>query len=463
MSDGLRPGAHVRHRRRPEWGIGVVTALERGDGRDDVVIAFEHAGEKKLRRDEGAFEAVPPDEVEAWQHARGAQKAAETKARRRLAAAVRGTTTTLSPVATVECGWGAIEAAGGGETVASIGGALRVYDPAGALLDELPTEQPPSDSLTVQGDFIVGRRTHDWADLLLCHRARRTTQLWRSPLEVGITRVAPAGEGEVLFWCRDILQLVDARGASRRVPFELAKGNSICSARAWGDALLIGTAGPDPHVRPYFHFACIERDGALRWRREGWGPRPLSASLLVAVDRGVVAVDAGGALVSHAPGPPPSDSVGDLGHAGPFVAAGDDVVFCAGQTVTRLRPSDGAILWSTELPALSSLDPPALAGGVVAASTGAYGEGKTVWLLDAASGLVLDAGEAPTKVSALCAVGPFALAACSYSKKIVAWRGLPSSPERLGLPHVDKVFDLCSPEPGALVARTGDHLTFWRL
>jgi Protein of unknown function (DUF3553) len=463
MPDGLGPGVHVRHRKRPEWGIGRVNAREQGDGHVVLVIDFEHEGEKKLHFVEELFEQVPSHEIEAWQEARRKAEEAQKKAVRRAARAKALKTTTLSPAAIVECGWGRVEPTGAGSVVASVSSRVRFFDAGGGLLDEIAVDWPGSDDLTVHGDFIVGRRTHDWENLLLCRPRERRAQVWRCPIKLGVRRVAAAREDEIVLWDREKLVLVDAEGGSRQVPFALG-GAHISTVCVWGDALLVGTAGPDaPGSGSYFHFVCVDFDGAVRWRRVGYAPTPLSADVAVAIDRGVVVVAPDGSLVSEAESPRPSGGVSVDKAPRPFVAIDDDAIFCSERRVVRYRTQDGTVLWSTGVSALSGLEPPVLAGPAVGATTSVHGEGKTVWIVDAASGRVLVADDAATKVSELCAVGPDALVACSYSKKLVGWRKLASSPERLALPHLDKVFEACSPAPGALVARTGSHLTFWRL
>lgn len=463
MPDGLDPGVHVRHRKRPEWGIGRVNAREQSDGHTVLVIDFEHEGEKKLRFAEELFEQVPAHEIEAWQEARRKAEEAEKKAARRAARARALKTTTLSPAAMVECGWGRIEPTGAGSVVASVSGRVRFFDAGGGLLDELAVDWPGSDDLTVHGDFIVGRRTHDWENLLLCRPRERRAWVWRCPIKLGVRRVAAAREDEIVLWDRETLVLVDAEGGSRQLPFAL-DGAHISTVRVWGDALLVGTSGPDaPGSGSYFRFACVGFDGEVRWRRAGHAPTPISADVAVAVDRGVVAVAPNGSLISEAESHRPAGGVSIDKAPQPFVVIDDDVIFCSGGQVVRYCPQDGTISWSTQVSALSSLEPPVLAGTAVGATTSVYGEGKTVWIIDAASGRLLTADAAATTVSELCAVGPDALVTRSYSKKLVGWRKLASSPERLALPHLDKVFEACSPAPGVLVARTGDHLTFWRL
>lgn len=67
MSANLEAGVHVRHKSRPEWGMGLIASVKQGDGHTEVVVTFEHAGEKKFRVSQDVFEQVPAEEVEAAQ------------------------------------------------------------------------------------------------------------------------------------------------------------------------------------------------------------------------------------------------------------------------------------------------------------------------------------------------------------------------------------------------------------
>lgn len=57
MNSLLEPGAIVRSRARPDWGLGQVQSVI--DGR--VTVNFEHAGKLVLAGDAADLELVAPD------------------------------------------------------------------------------------------------------------------------------------------------------------------------------------------------------------------------------------------------------------------------------------------------------------------------------------------------------------------------------------------------------------------
>lgn len=60
-SDGLVPGAWVRHRERPEWGLGQVQSIVG----HRVTVNFEHAGKLLINAAVAALEPAAPDLIDS--------------------------------------------------------------------------------------------------------------------------------------------------------------------------------------------------------------------------------------------------------------------------------------------------------------------------------------------------------------------------------------------------------------
>ncbi len=274
------------------------------------------------------------------------------------------------------------------------------------------------------------------------------------------TRATRAGLGGFVEWSRFSLQFVDESGAAQPIPFAWVGGIEITSVRFWNGDLLVATFGGDN--RAGFAFSLLGLDGTLRWRGEGRIPTPISPEILVAASGGgLVAIDAQGHRIGRIEGLYPDLARGSTEVL--FVPLDGDVLFSDGLRVVRAHPRDGRLVWLQKLAALSELNPPILVGSTVAVTTNLYGQGKTVWLLDAQSGRLRGSGAAAARVKYLCPVGDNAVVACSYSQKLVGWRHLATSPERFVLDHPEKVFDALSPQPASIVTRTASKLTFWQL
>jgi hypothetical protein len=369
----------------------------------------------------------------------------------------------LSPTAAVKTSFGPIAAVGDGSLVVVDDG-LRYVDASGAELAyaRVALNRVP-DYVLITGDVVFAWHRHGWPDsYVLGSLARRTASLWTPPVgaKLVLPSAAPAGPNQVLVYAHEGLFVVDEIGVATRVPVQVGYQQHLSRARAWQDGFLLELYTQGRGSETLFVAAA---DGALRWRVHGGRGTAQGEHALVFRDGRVDALDIHGTVVGGIGGvwPQPAHN-GD----GPFVIDGDDVFLSTDQRVVRCRPAASRVVWETTLP-VPSLQLPALAAGVVAASPSPYASDRTVCLLDAQDGCIIHTENAAGAITALCAVDSAdAVVACSFTKKLVGWRNILSSsagPERVTLNHPDKVFHIASHASGALAAHSGDEIVFWTI
>lgn len=373
------------------------------------------------------------------------------------AAKKKTASTALEPEKIVECRFGPMSQGHGASVVVAPGNGLRRYDAGGTELGRIDVAAAV-DNLKSHGDFVVGWHRHGTTPFLLADSAAEKAVAWKPPVDMVLPRVSLAGPGAFLVHDGDRLFVVDD-GRASEVPLRLSAGQHLGRVRSWNSKLLLELCGPQG-AEPYFQTACVGVDGVERWRRPGRAPTPWFELALLADDEGVAAIDDAGAVVGRvAEWRPGSGAEGDSA----FICSGGDVYLSSDTRVLRWNPREG-VRWSTSLPAPSSLEPPVVAAGVIAVATSRYSSIKTVWFLEEEGGKLVHSAAAAGAVTGLCPVaGVDAVVACSYTKKLFAWRNLLTEPERLALNHPDKVFDLLSPGRNVVVAHTGDALVFWDL
>lgn len=451
IEEDLCVGAIVHHKAQPAWGAGVVVSIVRASAHVDVVVDFDDAGQKKLRLTADVFAWLTNEEL-AERTARlhpPKKKAPKAAKAQTLAPTLRVPGTFSTPVVV----------AGHTVVVSRDGGRVHAFDSAGAdrVLGSVGNAWPAW--WAVNGEAALGCDIHGLQDGVLVDLAAGTARAWRPPRDPGLAR-AFAADAHIVLWGQRAIFVVDRAGASVEVPLSLLPKQHLSDLCAFGDGFLgvLFREGAEAN----FEVVCLAKDGVVRFRHPGLCIAVIpdaAGDLALFVDRHViVVVDGDGRERHRVPGFRPNSG---HDHEPAFVVVDHDVVFCADEHVVHLHPASGRLLWNVHLP--HAHGPPVVIGGRFAAVTAhLYGDhARHVVVIDLATGAVVVEGDGAAGVSHAVAVAGDAVVLRSYSKKLVGWRKLSTTIERVTLTDDDKVFDVVSPAAGVVVTGCAAGLAFW--
>ena len=466
IEEDLAAGVHVRHKKQPDWGIGLVESVVHvGDARADVVVDFETVGRKKLRLSQDMFDWVADEELQARADAEAAAKKAAKKQKAAATPKSAQKSTALTPFQTVNGSFSDAVAVAGVVFAVERGGAVHAYDANGngGVVGGAPNAWPAR--WTVVDDVAFGSDVHGDSGYLVVDGTTKKAKTWTAPRRVGLPRARAfhdeQGHGGFVVWGQHELFLVDKAAqtvADVRLPF-VGAGQTLSDVVCVGGGFVGCVYGPAGAAEA-FHIVGFGKDGVERWRQVGLNTDAVGPHAVFIQHHAAVVVDAAGAVVVRV-----EDVHAVTGHNGEdgFVAVDNsDVVCVAHEHVVRLSPTAG-LLWRTKTPWAQR--PPVVAGAVVAAAAHMYGDNnKDVVFVDANDGHVIAEGAGAGTVTDVVAVDSGAFALISNTKKIVVWTKLHTpSPARLSLMHDDKVFSAVSPAAGILVTNTGEQLAFWKV
>lgn len=461
IEEGLVVGAQVRHTKQPAWGIGVVVSLSRSAAALDVVVDFEAAGQKKLRLTHNVFALVTDEELAERAAATAAAARAQKQAKKKAQSTSKPQS--LTPAQVVRGRFSDVAVVAGHVVAVGDGGAVHRYDSNanGGVIGGAPNCWP--ELWGAVDDVLLGYDRHGAHGWVFVNHTTGRARSWKPPRPVGLPRTRAAPGGRLLLWGQHELFVVDNAGAAVDVPLPfVGAGQHLAEVFAHGDGFAAEVFGPSDAAEP-FHLVGFGSDGVERWRHAGHRSGAAHGLVLVVHGGACVSIDVDGAVVARVDGVVAN---GGFDHEDGFVVDGSDVI-CTSSAgaaeVVRFDPKSGAVRYRVPLP--NAHQPPVIAGRVAAIAAHLYGDhAKDVRFIDIDDGRVLAEGSAPAGVSRCVAVDAGAAALTAFATKLVVWRKLHApTPEKLTLPHDDRVTGVVSPAPGVVVSNTAAGLSFWRV
>lgn len=308
------------------------------------------------------------------------------------------------------------------------------------------------------GSTVLGWDIHGLRNWLLVDQRQQTVAAWRPPIDLPIPNVFAYEDGFIAYAQHEIV-ILDSKGEVLRVLAPaIAPNESMMRLRIDSLGHLIMGAF-DRNASTHSHVVSADFDGTIRWRRAGSHEIVVGEHIVFFDQHSLITVDTNGQEIARTEGFYPNSTC-DGGDS--VVILGEDILFTANHELIRYHPREGRVIWRTSMN--GSLLAPTVTKAVVAVARNPYAQdGRTVTFVEAANGRVRLQADAATAVREPVAIGDDSFVAVSYSKKQVAWRNLLAAPERVVLPHDEKVFEMVSLFDGVAVARTGNGLVWWQL
>lgn len=476
----LVAGQRIRHRKQPAWGVGVVQSAARAGALVELVIEFTDTTRTLKLKPEivetmiEVLSAADNAAIDAREAAAEKAVAAEAKAR-----TARMKSKKLEPTTRIAVGSQSIADTGDGHVMVALdSGELRVYAPDGSVVESIELPYPgeyttfspgarfvPSDLYTDGQGLFVGKRTHNWGDLVFARRGNPKATMWKSPRDLGVTNVSVnPGVGAVVRDLESVL-LAGADGSVHEVPLLLG-GRNVGSAEAWHDGVLVGTHGKDDE---HFHrYLYVGRDGTVRHEGVGGRAQPLDDELMLTFDYdGVMTRDRTGTVTGRLARSVEWGWTSNTHQPPPCLRFDDELVFALASRagLVRWHPRVDQPRWVWEVDDRSVVAPVRV-GRWLAATLSVYAthDAPKIYVVDAETGTLVHALDLKKPISHLVPIGDDALFASVFSKQPIAWRGLSrKQPERLMLVHPHECRHAVSPAPGSLVTIDHKGINFFTL